>query len=63
MSATLGLGIVPKKPAAPKTQVAKFRALARELGADEDEKAFEEKVRNVAASSNAPKGGTAKRGT
>ncbi len=30
------------------TQADKFRDLARELGCDEDEKAFEEKVRKVA---------------
>lgn len=32
----------------PKTQADKFRDMARELEADEDEAAFEEKVRRVA---------------
>lgn len=32
----------------PKTQADKFRNMARELEADEDEAAFEEKVRRVA---------------
>ena len=32
----------------PKPQADKFRDLARELECDEDEKAFEEKVRKVA---------------
>ncbi|UQV18254.1 hypothetical protein MU852_16215 [Brevundimonas albigilva] len=32
----------------PKTQADKFRELARELECDEDEAAFEEKVRRVA---------------
>ena len=31
----------------PKSQADKFRDLARELGTDDDEKAFEEKVRQV----------------
>jgi len=31
-------------------QIDKFRELARELGADEDEKAFEDKVKKVAGS-------------
>jgi hypothetical protein len=31
----------------PKPQIDKFRDLARELGTDDDEKAFEEKVRAV----------------
>lgn len=33
---------------APKTQADKFRDMAHELEADEDEVAFEEKVRRVA---------------
>ena len=33
---------------APKTQAEMFRDMARELEADEDEAAFEEKVRRVA---------------
>jgi hypothetical protein len=32
----------------PKLQADKFRDLARELGTDDDEKAFEEKVRRLA---------------
>ena len=36
-----------KKPAAP-SQADKFRELARTLECDEDEKAFEEKVRQLA---------------
>lgn len=38
----------------PKPQPDKFRDLARELGCDEDEAAFEEKVRRVAHPSHPP---------
>lgn len=38
------------KPQATKSQSDKFRDLARQLECDEDEKAFEERVRKVAAS-------------
>lgn len=34
----------------PRPQADKFRDLARELGTDDDEKAFEEKVRTLAKS-------------
>lgn len=36
------------KPEIPKPQSDKFRELARDLECDEDEKAFEEKVKRVA---------------
>ncbi len=39
----------------PKPQADKFRDLARELECDEDEKAFEEKVKKVATSRSEPK--------
>jgi hypothetical protein len=39
------------KPQAAKSQSDKFRDLARDLECDEDESAFEEKVRKIANSS------------
>lgn len=39
-------------PETPKPQADKFRELARELECDEDEAAFEEKVRKVATAPN-----------
>jgi hypothetical protein len=36
------------RPPDPKPQADKFRDLARQIGADEDEKRFEETVRKVA---------------
>jgi hypothetical protein len=38
-----------QQPTDPRSQADKFRDLARELGCDEDEKAFEEKVKRVGA--------------
>ena len=40
--------MVKSRKAAEKPQADKFRDLARQLECDEDEKAFEEKVRRVA---------------
>lgn len=42
---------------APKPQADKFRDLARELECDEDEAAFEEKVRKVATAPADPESG------
>lgn len=44
-------------PDTEKTQADKFRDMARELEADEDEAAFEDKVRKVATAPK-PDGGT-----
>lgn len=44
----------PNKRSADKDQADKFRDLARELGCDEDEEAFKEKVRKVAGAPRAP---------
>ena len=46
------------KPAAPKLQVQKFRELARQIGADDDEEAFKAKLVKVAK---APRGQPAKK--
>lgn len=41
-------------PHSPKPQIDKFRHLARELGADEDEARWDERLRKVAAHKPAP---------
>lgn len=47
---------MPKGSTSPKPQPDKFRDLARELDCDEDEAAFEDKVRRVATAPKAEPG-------
>lgn len=47
-----------KSPKPLKPQVVKFRALARQIGADEDEAAFNEKLKKVAKAPKAVRNGT-----
>lgn len=47
----------PTLPAEP-SQIEKFRELARELETDEDEAAFDERLKKLATAPRAPKGET-----
>lgn len=41
---------------AAKSQIAKFKKIARELGCDEDEAAFDDKLKRLAKTNPEPKG-------
>jgi len=52
-----------RKPRPPdeKPQIERFREAARELGCDNDEAAFDDKLRQIMRAKPAPKSGAAKR--